>query len=54
MQPVAASSAHDVYLPYLPEREELDRLEALLAEMLVKSQSELDRLSPTREETCRG
>jgi hypothetical protein len=48
MQQVVAAS------PYLPEREELDRLEALLSEMLRKARSELDRLSPTPKETCHG
>jgi hypothetical protein len=40
----AATSLYDVYLPYLPENEELNQLEALLSEMLAKTQSELDRL----------
>jgi hypothetical protein len=39
-------SLHEVYLPYLPEQDELDRLDALLTEMLAKSQAELDRLAP--------
>jgi hypothetical protein len=54
MQQIAESSPYDVYLPHLPEREELDRLEALLSEMLMKAQSELERLSLTPKETCHG
>jgi hypothetical protein len=50
-QQVVTSTPYDVYLP---EREGLDRLEALLSEMLRKAQSELERLSPTPEETCHG
>jgi hypothetical protein len=53
-QQVAATSPFDVYLRYLPEREDLDRLEALLSEMLMKAQSELARLSPPPQETCHG
>jgi hypothetical protein len=45
MSPFEADPA-DLYLPYLPEEEELDRLDALLADMLAKSQRELDRLAP--------
>ena len=41
-----SASLHDVYLPYLPEQEELERLDALLGEMLAASQAELDRLPP--------
>jgi hypothetical protein len=53
-QHVTATSPYDVYRPYLPEREDLDRLEALLSQMLMSAQSELDRLSPTRMETRHG
>lgn len=38
-------SLGDVYLPYLPEKEGVDRLDSLLTEMLVRTQSELDRLT---------
>jgi hypothetical protein len=41
-----AVNPHDVYLPYLPEKEELDRLDILLAEILAKAQAELERLKP--------
>jgi hypothetical protein len=48
MQPDGLDHAnlYDVSLPYLPDREEVDRLDALLADMLAKSQAELDRLAP--------
>jgi hypothetical protein len=45
MEPLEQGSLYDVYLPYMPEREELERLDSLLTEMLAKSQAELDRVS---------
>jgi hypothetical protein len=42
MQPDAAG----VNPPNLPDREELERLDLLLAEMLAKAQAELERLTP--------
>jgi hypothetical protein len=41
-----APSPYDTYLPYLPEKEELDRLDTLLSHMLATAQAELERLSP--------
>ncbi len=40
------SNLYDVYLPYLPDREEVERLDAFLAVMLAGTQAELDRLTP--------
>jgi hypothetical protein len=46
VNPLEQGSMYDVYLPYLPERAELDRLDSLLTEMLVRTQAELDRRTP--------
>ena len=45
----AASNLYDVNLHYLPEMEELERLDALLVNMLAKAQAELERLSPQEQ-----
>jgi hypothetical protein len=50
-QQVATTGPYDAYLP---EPEDLNRLEALLSEMLMKTQSEVDRLSPRPKEACHG
>jgi hypothetical protein len=52
MEPLEQGSLYDVYLPYMPEKEELERLDALLTDMLTRTQAELDRLSPAP--TLRG
>ncbi len=44
-----APTPYDIYLPYLPEKEELDWLDALLSDMLAKTQAELDRLTPAEK-----
>jgi hypothetical protein len=46
VNPPEQESVSDVYLPYLPEKEELDRLDSLLTDMLARTQCELDRLTP--------
>jgi hypothetical protein len=46
---VAATNPYDVHLSSLPEIEELERLEALLVNMLAKTQAELERLSPQEQ-----
>ncbi len=46
---VAATNPYDVHLSSLPEIEELERLEALLVNMLAKAQAELERLSPQEQ-----
>jgi hypothetical protein len=46
LEPREQGSLYDVYLPYLPEMEDLERLDTLLADMLTRTQAELDRLSP--------
>jgi hypothetical protein len=52
MQPQDQSSPYDVYLPFLPEKEELERLDALLTNMLARTQGELDRLTPRSPPTA--
>jgi hypothetical protein len=39
----AAPSPYDIYLP---EKEELNRLDSLLSDMVAKAQAELERLRP--------
>jgi hypothetical protein len=46
MEPLEQGGLDDVNLPCLPAKEELERLDALLADMLTRTQAELDRLSP--------
>jgi hypothetical protein len=45
-----ATSLYDPYLPYLPEKEELNKLDGLLAEMVAKAQDELGRLAPKTQQ----
>ena len=45
VNPRGQGSLYDVYLPYLPEQEELERLDALLTDMLSRTQAELDRVT---------
>jgi hypothetical protein len=46
MQSEAAGlSPYDAYLPCLLEKEGLERIEALLSDMLTKAQAELERLN---------
>jgi hypothetical protein len=46
---VAATNPYDVHLSCPPEMEELERLDALLMDMLAKAQAELERLSPQEQ-----
>jgi hypothetical protein len=41
----APPTPNDVSLHSLPEKEELERLDALLSEMVARTQAELERLS---------
>ena len=44
--PLEQDSVFDIYLP---EKEEVERLDSLLTEMLARTQGELDRLPPQSE-----
>jgi hypothetical protein len=41
-----ATDLYDMYRRHLPDREDLERLDTMLSDMLARTQSELDRLAP--------
>ena len=49
VNPLEQGSLCDVYLPYLPEKGDPEGLDALLTDMLARTQAELDRLTPQRQ-----